>query len=128
DSRKHMRDRNYFGAAMVQFGKADALISGLTRNYVSTVKPALQIIHTAEGVNKVAGMYMMLTKKGPVFFADTTINMNPTAEELVDITVLVNKAVKRFNIIPRIALLSYSNYGSNEGPVAEKTREAVKLL
>ncbi len=128
DSRKHIRDRNYFGAAMVQFGKADALISGLTRNYASTVKPALQIINTAEGVNKVAGMYMMLTKKGPVFFADTTINMNPTAEELVDITVLVNKAVKQFNIIPRIALLSYSNFGSNEGAVAEKTREAVKLL
>jgi len=128
DSRKHMRDRNYFGAAMVQFGHADALISGLTRNYVDTVKPALQIIHTAEGVNKVAGMYMMLTKKGPVFFADTTINVNPTAEELVDITVLVNKAVKQFNIIPRIALLSYSNYGSNEGEVAQKTREAVRLL
>src|SRR5690606_32491347 len=117
-----MRDRNYFGAAMVQFGNADALISGLTRNYVSTVKPALQIIDTADGVNKVAGMYMMLTKKGPVFFADTTINMNPTAEEIVDITLLVNKAVRRFNIVPRIAILSYSNYGSNDGPIPEKTR------
>lgn len=128
DSRKHMRDRNYFGVAMVEFGYADALISGLTRNYVSTIKPALQIINTAEGVNKVAGMYMMLTKKGPVFFADTTVNVNPTAEELVDITLLVNKAVKQFNIIPRIALLSYSNYGSNEGEVAQKSREAVRLL
>jgi malate dehydrogenase (oxaloacetate-decarboxylating)(NADP+) len=128
EARKSMRDRNYFGASMVEFGDADALISGLTKNYASTVKPALQIIGTEEGVNRVAGMYLMLTKKGPVFFADTTININPNVEELVDITVLVNKSVKQFNIKPRIALLSYSNYGSNEGEVPHKTREAVRIL
>ena len=128
EARKFMRDRNYFGASMVEFGEADALISGLTKNYATTVKPALQIIGTEPGVNRVAGMYMMLTKKGPVFFADTTININPTAEELVDITVLVNKSVKQFNIKPRIAILSYSNYGSNEGEIPLKTREAVKIL
>jgi len=128
EARKFMRDRNYFGASMVEFGDADALISGLTKNYASTVKPALQIIGTEAGVNRVAGMYMMLTKKGPVFFADTTININPTAQELVDITVLVNKSVKQFNIKPRIAILSYSNYGSNEGEIPLKTREAVKIL
>lgn len=128
ESRKLMRDRNYFGASMVEFGNADALISGLTRNYASTVKPALQVIGTEPGVNRVAGMYMMLTKKGPIFFADTTINVSPTVEELVDITLLVNRAVKQFNIKPRIALLSYSNYGSNEGEIPDKTREAVKAL
>ncbi|WP_026905423.1 NADP-dependent malic enzyme [Pedobacter glucosidilyticus] len=127
-ARKLMRDRNYFGASMVEFGNADALISGLTRDYGTTVKPALQIIGTEAGVNKVAGMYMMLTKRGPVFFADTTINLAPTAQELVDITLLVNRSVQQFNISPRIALLSYSNYGSNDGEVSQKTREAVKIL
>jgi malate dehydrogenase (oxaloacetate-decarboxylating)(NADP+) len=127
-ARKLMRDRNYFGASMVEFGNADALISGLTRDYGTTVKPALQIIGTEAGVNKVAGMYMMLTKRGPVFFADTTINLAPTAQELVDITLLVNRSVQQFNISPRIALLSYSNYGSNEGEVSQKTREAVSIL
>lgn len=128
EARKSMRDRNYFGASMVEFGDADALISGLTKNYASTVKPALQVIGTEEGVNRVAGMYLMLTKKGPIFFADTTINVNPNVEELVDITLLVNKSVKQFNIKPRIAILSYSNYGSNEGEIPHKTREAVRIL
>ncbi|RKD20382.1 malic enzyme [Pelobium manganitolerans] len=128
EARKAMRDRNYFGASMVEFGDGDALISGLTKNYASTVKPALQIIGTEEGVNRVAGMYLMLTKKGPIFCADTTINVNPTVSELVDITLLVNESVKRFNINPRIALLSYSNFGSNKGEIPEKTREAVKIL
>ncbi len=128
ESRKAMRDRNYFGASMVEFGDGDALISGLTKNYATTVKPALQIIGTEEGVNRVAGMYLMLTKKGPIFCADTTINVNPTAEELVDITILVNESVKRFNIKPRIAILSYSNYGSNDGEIPFKTREAVRIL
>jgi malate dehydrogenase (oxaloacetate-decarboxylating)(NADP+) len=128
EARKFMRDRNYFGASMVEFGDADALISGLTKNYATTVKPALQIIGTEPGVNRVAGMYLMLTKEGPVFFADTTINIDPNIEELVDITLLVNKSVKQFNINPRIAILSYSNYGSNEGDVPHKTREAVKIL
>lgn len=128
EARKFMRERNYFGASMVEFGEADALISGLTKNYASTVKPALQIIGTEPGVNRVAGMYMMLTKVGPVFFADTTININPNVEELVDVTLLVNKSVKQFNIKPRIAILSYSNFGSNEGEIPQKTREAVKIL
>ncbi len=125
---KFMKDRNYFGAAMVQFGEADALISGLTKNYATTVKPALQIIGTEPGLNRVAGMYMMLTKKGPVFFADTTVNVNPDVKDLVDITLLVDRSVKQFNIKPRIAMLSYSNFGSNEGDVPNKTREAVKIL
>ncbi|WP_419801795.1 NADP-dependent malic enzyme [Mucilaginibacter sp.] len=128
DAQKLMRDRNYYGATMVQFGDADALISGLTRNYAATVKPALQVIGTKSGVNLVAGMYMMITKSGPVFFGDTTINVNPTAQQMVDITVLIEQAVSRFNIKPRVAVLSYSNFGSNDGLVPEKTRETVRLL
>ncbi|MGF7041492.1 malate dehydrogenase (oxaloacetate-decarboxylating)(NADP+) [Mucilaginibacter lappiensis] len=128
EAKKLLIDRNYYGACMVQFGRADALISGLTKNYVTTIKPALQIIGTEEGVNRVAGMYMMITEKGPVFFGDTTVNENPTVQELVDITVLIERSVKQFNIAPRVALLSYSNFGSNEGPIPEKTRETVRVL
>ncbi len=128
EAKKMMRDRNYYGASMVQFGEADALISGLTKNYAATIKPALQIIGIESGVNKVAGMYMMITKKGPIFFGDTTVNVNPSVEDLVDITVLLDRSVKKFNIKPRIALLSYSNFGSNDGIIPEKTRQAVKLL
>jgi malate dehydrogenase (oxaloacetate-decarboxylating)(NADP+) len=128
EANKLLRDRNYFGASMVEFGEADAMISGLTKNYVSTIKPALQVIGTEEGVNRVAGMYMMMTPKGPVFFGDTTVNVDPTAEELVDLTLLLEKSVRRFNIQPRIALLSYSNFGSNDGIVPEKVRKAVKIL
>ncbi|MFD2161815.1 NADP-dependent malic enzyme [Paradesertivirga mongoliensis] len=127
-ARKMLLDRNYYGACMVEFGEADALISGLTKDYGATVKPALQVIGTEPGVNRVAGMYMMLTKKGPVFFGDTTINKNPTVQELVDITVLLDKSVKKFNINPRIAVLSYSNFGSNEDEVPDKTRNAVSML
>ncbi|MDB5145072.1 MAG: NADP-dependent malic enzyme [Mucilaginibacter sp.] len=128
ESMKMIHQRNYYGACMVQFGRADALISGLTKDYVSTIKPALQIIGTEEGVNRVAGMYMMLTKKGPVFIGDATVNVNPTVQELVDITVLIDHSVKQFNIKPRIAVLSYSNFGSNEGAIPEKTRETVRVL
>ena len=128
EASKLMRDRNYFGASMVEFGEADAMISGLTKNYASTIKPALQVIGTAADVNRVAGMYMMMTKKGPVFFGDTTVNVDPTAEELVDLTLLLERSVRKFNIQPRIALLSYSNFGSNEGVVPEKVRKAVKVL
>lgn len=128
EANKLLRDRNYFGASMVEFGEADAMISGLTKNYVSTIKPALQVIGTEEGVNRVAGMYMMMTEKGPVFFGDTTVNVDPTAQELVDLTLLLEKSVRKFNIQPRIALLSYSNFGSNEGTVPEKVREAVTIL
>ncbi|RFZ81216.1 NADP-dependent malic enzyme [Mucilaginibacter terrenus] len=128
EAKKLVTDRNYYGACMVQFGQADALISGLTKNYADTIKPALQVIGTDEGVNRVAGMYLMITEKGPVFFGDTTVNINPTVEELVDITVLVEKAVSYFISKPRVALLSYSNFGSNKGDIPDKTAEAVRIL
>lgn len=128
EARKLVRDRNYYGASMVEFGQADALISGLTKNYKSTLKPALQVIGTKKGVKKIAGMYLMLTKKGPVFLGDTTVNPDPTAQDMVDITGLINDSVKGLNITPRIALLSYSNFGSNTGAIPDKTRLATALL
>jgi len=120
--------RNYFGAMMVETGKADALISGLTRNYPDTIRPALQVIGTKEGTKRVAGMYILHTERGPLFFSDTTVNLDPTVEELVEITELTAKAVESFNIKPRIALVTYSNFGSAKGKDGEKMAEAVKIL
>lgn len=128
DARKLMRDRNYFGAMMVENGLADAMISGLTRKYGQPIRPALEIISTLPGVSKVAGLYIMVTKRGPYFFADTTMNADPTAEELVDIAVLTANTVKQYNIVPRIAMLSYSNFGSAEGQVPQKVAKAVSIL
>lgn len=128
EAKKVMRERNYFGAAMVNAGLADVLISGLTRNYPNTIRPALHVIGRAEGSGIIAGMYIMITKKGILFFADTTINKNPTAEELVEITVLTARAVQQFNIKPKIAMLSYSNFGASEGADAEIPRKAVEIL
>jgi malate dehydrogenase (oxaloacetate-decarboxylating)(NADP+) len=125
---KLMKDRNYFGCMMVEQGDADAMISGLSRNYPDTIRPALQVIGTEEGVSKIAGMYIMLTKKGPLFLADTTVNFNPTAEELADITLLVAKEVRTFGITPRIAMLSYSNFGSSETPEAITVRNARTIV
>ncbi|RYF89325.1 MAG: NADP-dependent malic enzyme, partial [Chitinophagaceae bacterium] len=126
---KVMKDRNHFGCMMVETGMADCMISGLSRNYPDTIKPAIQIIGTEPGVNKIAGMYLLFTKKGPLFLADTTVNFNPTAEELAEITLLVAKEVGNFNITPRIAMLSYSNFGSSnstEANLVRKAREIVK--
>lgn len=128
ESKKMMRDRTHYGCMMVETGDADAMISGLTRNYVDAIKPALQIIGTEEGVKKIAGMYLLLTKKGPLFLADTTVNFNPTAEELADITIMVAREVRNFNITPRIAMLSYSNFGSSDSPEAKLVAEATKLV
>lgn len=128
EARQIMRERNYFGAMMVDTGAADAMVSGLTRKYADPVRAALQVIGVQDGVSKVAGMYMLITKYGPFFFADTTINVDPDAQDLVDITVLTATAVKQFNVTPRIAILSYSNFGSVSGDVPGKTRKAVELL
>lgn len=128
DAQKTMLDRNYFGSMMVELGEADALISGLTRKYPDTIKPALQIIGKIENFSKVAGMYMMLTKEGPLFFADTTVNINPSAEELVEIVLLTAEAIKALNIVPKIAITSYSNFGSVENEGTIKLRDAVSYL
>ena len=125
---KLLKDRNYFGCMMVETEDADAMISGLSRNYPDTIRPAIQIIGTEDGVKKIAGMYIMLTKKGPLFLADTTVNFNPTAEELADITLLVAKEVKSLGITPRIAMLSYSNFGSSDTPEAVTVRNARAIV
>ncbi len=126
---KIMRSRNYYGSMMVETGEADALITGVTRKYKDSIRPSLQSIGVDNTIGKLAGMYVVLTKNhGPFFFADTTINQNPTAEDLVDITLLTHAAVKEFNIEPRIAMLSYSNFGSVDGESPNKVRKAVKIL
>lgn len=128
EARKIMRERTYFGCMMVETGEADAFISGLTRQYPNTLRPALEIIGMEEGAGRAAGMYIMLSKKGPLFFADTTVNFNPTEDELVDITTLTARAVENLNIKPRIAMLSYSNFGSSTSPEAILVRNAVAKI
>ncbi|MBX2923895.1 MAG: NADP-dependent malic enzyme [Chitinophagaceae bacterium] len=128
EASKIMKDRIKFACMMVNTGDADAVIGGLTRNYPETVRPALEIVGREAGVGKIAGMYIIVTKKGPLFLADTTVNFNPTAEELADITLLVAKEVKAFGITPRIALLSYSNFGSSNTPEAILVRTAREIL
>ena len=128
ESIKIMKERNHFGCMMVETGDADAMLSGLTKNYDEAIRPALQIIGTEEGVKKIAGMYLLLTKRGPLFLADTTVNFNPTAEELADIAMLVAKEVRNFNLTPRIAMLSYSNFGSSKSPEAQLVAEATRIL
>ena len=128
EAHKQMQVRSYFASMMVETGDADCVISGLTRNYPDAIRPALQIIGREDGVKKVAGMYILLTKKGPVFFSDTTVNFNPSVEDIVEITELTAKAVERFNLKPRIALLTYSNFGTANGEDAVKMREATAIL
>jgi len=123
-----MTHRNYFGPSLVNNGFADAMISGITTNYPTTIKPALRIIGKRENTKIVSGKYIMLTRKGPVFFDDTTVNMNPSVETLVEITLQTAEAVRQFNVIPRIAILSYSNFGSVEGNIPLKVRETVAVL
>lgn len=125
---KIMRERNYFGAMMVHTGDADAMVSGATRKYRDVLRPALQVIGTQKDVERVAGMYILITKKGPIFLADTTVNYDPTAEEIADLTNNVAKTVRKFKITPRIALLSYSNFGSAPGKDSNKMSKAVEII
>lgn len=123
-----MRERNYFGAMLVDQGIADAMITGLTRSYRSTIKPVLQIIGLEKGVNVAAGMYILNTKRGPLFLADTTVNISPNAHELAELTYNVSKVIKKMKVTPKVALLSYSNFGSSIGEDANKMSKAVEIL
>ena len=127
EARNLMRSRNYYGIAMVENGEADAFISGLTSDYPKTVLPALQVIGVRSEVKRVAGMYIISNKKGTFFFADATVNVNPTADELVDIIGLTASAARSFGIEPRMAVLSYSNFGSSKGEVPNKAARATAL-
>jgi malate dehydrogenase (oxaloacetate-decarboxylating)(NADP+) len=128
DARKRMRDRNYFGMMMVETGEADAFVSGHSKKYLEILKPAIEIIGTSAKAKRLAGMYVLPTKKGPLFLADTTVNINPSTEEIIDITLSAAEMVKSFNMKPRIALLSYSNFGAGTGEMAEKMRQATAFL
>lgn len=128
DAVKLMRDRNYFGTLMVESGEADAFISGLTKNYPSAVRPALQVIGKRADVEKVAGMYVLLTRMGPLFFADTTINIEPSWEDLVQLVKLTHENVLKLQVEPRIALISYSNFGSTRSEEGDRIQQAVNYL
>lgn len=129
EARQLMQHRNYFGAMLVKQGFADALISGTSRSYSEVIRPALQIIGKEEDAKVVAGMYIMITKnKGPLFFADTTVNTIPDEETIVEIARLADHTVRRFKIQPVLALLSYSNFGSSRDEQAVKMQRAVQML
>ncbi len=123
-----MHNRDYFGVMMVETGDADAFLSGFSSRYAETIRPALQIVGTNNAMNHIAGMYLMITKKGFFFFADATVNIQPSSQTLVDTTLLVAHAVKKFNIEPRIAMVSYSNFGSIKEGSPKRVREAVDIL
>ena len=113
---------------MVEAGDADAFVSGLTRKYKDVVRPLFEVIGAEEGTHKIAGMYIMLSKEGPMFFTDTTINECPSAEEIVEITLQAARMIRRINIKPKVALLSYSNFGASSQSEARKMQKAVKIL
>ncbi|MGD2004310.1 MAG: NADP-dependent malic enzyme, partial [Flavobacteriales bacterium] len=128
ECRSKIKSREYYGNMMLKEGRVDALISGLTVKYPTALRPILRIIGTEEGLSKAAGMYTLLTKRGPMFFADTTINLDPTVEEIIQMVLNVADTVRRTNIEPKVALLSYSNFGSSNGPDARKMAKASKML
>ena len=128
DAQKWMRERNYFAAMMVNKGEADALVTGYSRSYPSNVKPMMELIEKAQGVTRIATTNMMMTKRGPIFLADTAINPNPTADDLAKIALMTAKTVRMFGMEPVIAMVSFSNFGSSDNESALKIRKAVAFL
>ncbi len=128
DARELMRYPNYFGSMMVELGTVDALISGLTTSYPNTIRPALQCIGVKEGLKVVSGLYMVFAKNDVYFFADTTVNVNPNAEQLAEIAISAADTVKEFDVFPKIAMLSFSNFGSAPYPESFKVKEATRLV
>jgi malate dehydrogenase (oxaloacetate-decarboxylating)(NADP+) len=128
EAREQMLNPNYFSAMMVRQGHADGLLAGVTQHYAETIRPALQIIQTREKINRVSGVHLILTKQQAYFFADTTVNIDPSAEELAEIALLAAEVAREFDFQPRIAMLSFSNFGSTRHPFAEKMRKAAELV
>ena len=126
-SREKMKHRDYFGVMMVEKGEADAFVAGMTRKYSEAIRPALEIVGAAKEKH-IAGMYMLLTKRGPVFFADTTMNVNPDAQTLVNTTLLAAHQIKRFGIEPKIAMVSFSNFGASSEQSPRTVKKAVEIL
>jgi malate dehydrogenase (oxaloacetate-decarboxylating)(NADP+) len=126
---ERVRQNNTFGALMVRLGDADVLIGGLTQHYPETVRPALEVIPVREGFRRVSGLYLLLTSNGEVyFFADATVNIDPSAEDLAEIALSAADAARRFNVEPRVALLSFSNFGSARHALSDKVRRAVSIV
>ena len=128
DAQRRMRERNYYAAMMVREGDADAMISGYSRSYPNVLKPVLQVIDTQEGVNRVATTNLMITNRGPLFISDTSINIDPNAKDLAKIAQMTSYTAALFGIQPKVAMLSYSNFGSSKNEDAQKVSEAVKLV
>ena len=128
DAERQMRSRNTFGAMMVERGDADGLVSGLTGHYAETIRPALQTIGVRDGVHRVSGAYILIFEERVFFLADTTVNIEPTDEELAEIAILTAEFARRFDFKPRVAMLSFSNFGSNTHEVARKVRRAVEIV
>ncbi|MDR3748699.1 MAG: NADP-dependent malic enzyme [Acidobacteriota bacterium] len=123
-----MNDRNIFGSMMVRMGDADAIVSGVTQNYPDTIRPALQVIGVREGIHKVSGVYLIITRKGDLYFlADATVNIEPTPEDLAEIALCTAQEARRFDIEPRVAMLSFSSFGSTKHPLCDKMRRAAEL-
>jgi malate dehydrogenase (oxaloacetate-decarboxylating)(NADP+) len=121
-------NRNYFGSIMVSLGDADAVVGGITQHYPETIRPGLEVIPLREGLRRVCGVYLMITQQGIYFFADATVNIEPTPEDLAEIAISAAETAERFNVRPRVALLSFSNFGSTRHPLADKVRRAVDLV
>jgi malate dehydrogenase (oxaloacetate-decarboxylating)(NADP+) len=128
EARTQMRDHTVFGAMMVRRGDAEALVAGVAQHYADTIRPALQIIGMREGVSRVAGLYLMILKDQVLAFADTTVNIEPNAEELAEIALGAAEVARRFDIEPRVAMLSFSNFGSARHPFVDKVRKAVEIV
>ncbi|MFZ0542089.1 MAG: NADP-dependent malic enzyme [Candidatus Sulfotelmatobacter sp.] len=129
EARVLINDRNVFGSMMVHMGDADALVSGVSQAFPDTIRPALQIVRMREGLHRVSGCYVMITRKGDVYFlADTSVNIEPTAEDLVEIALCTAQMARRFDIVPRVAMLSFSSFGNVDHPICTKVRKAVELL
>ena len=129
EAHRRINDRNIFASMMVRMGDADSLVCGVVQNYPDAIRPALQIVRMREGLHTVAGCYVMITRKGDIYFmADTTVNVDPTAENLAEIALCAAETARRFDVVPRIAMLSFSSFGSTKHPLCEKVRKAVDLL
>jgi malate dehydrogenase (oxaloacetate-decarboxylating)(NADP+) len=128
DSKNLLREPNYYGSMMVENGDADGLISGFSTSYPNTIRPALQCIGVKEGFEIVSGMYIVITKKDTYFFADCTVNVNPNAQQLAEIAITTAETVKTFDVVPKIAMLSFSNFGSAPYPESLKVKQAVEIV
>ncbi len=128
EANEWMLNSNYFGAMMVNMGDADGFVAGVSQHYPETIRPALQIIRTRPGVKRVSGLYVIVTKKDVYFFGDTTVNIEPTSEDLAEIAILSAEVARWFNVEPRVAMLSFSNFGSTPHPLADKVRKATEMV